>query len=67
MEAVPASITKANMQHMGQFNNTCLSKTLHLSFQYLFENEVENINNKYECLQMKLRNTVNASDFKYKQ
>jgi hypothetical protein len=55
VEALPASIIIANMQHMSQFtrNNTCLSETLHLSFQYLFENEVENINIKYECLQMK--------------
>lgn len=46
MEAVPASIIIGNIQHMGQFNNACLSETLYLSFQYLLENEVENISIK---------------------
>jgi hypothetical protein len=46
MEAVPASIMIGNIQNMGQFYNACLSETLYLSFQYLLENEVENINIK---------------------
>jgi len=53
MEAVPVSKIIGNMQHMGQSNNTCLSETLHLSFQYLLKNEVENINIKHKCLKMK--------------